>query len=388
MPSSNRLVDLTVRDFAAAPRVRRRCARRRLCGRTGRRAGCVARRDGRSPDRRPPGTPSTTRRCGAGAGQAERLRGPTAGPGRCRHRGVRERDGVLSAPKATERRCASRRAAIQEALRHAADIPLADCRGLCPGAQPRRAGRASTATRTRPRTPRSPRSWRTPACSGASRNVRINLAADQGRGVLRATEQRLAGRADKRAEAALKARAGGKLKRNSPPSPSCSSRSDPDPSRSAGLLAPPSLPLLGYLALTLVMTYPLVSRFASAIPGDSFDGWQNYWNLWWVKTALIEKITSPWFTDLLYYPTGVSLLFPHPQPVQRRDVLCRSSSRSACCPRTTPPSCSASWSAGSARTCWPGTSSAPAAAAWSRFVAGAIFTFAPYHIAHCSATCS
>ncbi len=67
--------------------------------------------------------------------------------------------------------------------------------------------------------------------------------------------------------------------------------------------------LLGYLLLTLVMTYPLVTRFAQAIPGDSFDGWQNYWNLWWVKVALLVEHTHPWFTDLLYHPTGVGLLF-------------------------------------------------------------------------------
>lgn len=70
-----------------------------------------------------------------------------------------------------------------------------------------------------------------------------------------------------------------------------------------------SLAFFGYLALTAVMTYPLITQFASAIPGDSFDGWQNYWNLWWVKTALVDKLTWPWFTSLLYYPTGVSLLF-------------------------------------------------------------------------------
>jgi hypothetical protein len=69
------------------------------------------------------------------------------------------------------------------------------------------------------------------------------------------------------------------------------------------------LALLGYLALTLALTYPLVKEFASAIPGDSFDGWQNYWNLWWVRTALLDQHASPWFTNLLYAPTGVGLLF-------------------------------------------------------------------------------
>jgi hypothetical protein len=67
--------------------------------------------------------------------------------------------------------------------------------------------------------------------------------------------------------------------------------------------------LIGYGLLTLGMTYPLVRRFADAIPGDGFDGWQNYWNLWWVRRALLVEHAHPWFTDMLYYPVGVSLLF-------------------------------------------------------------------------------
>ena len=69
------------------------------------------------------------------------------------------------------------------------------------------------------------------------------------------------------------------------------------------------LALAGYLLLTLGLTYPLVTQFGRAIPGDGFDGWQNYWNLWWIKTAILEQHTHPWFTHLLYYPTGVGLLF-------------------------------------------------------------------------------
>jgi len=69
------------------------------------------------------------------------------------------------------------------------------------------------------------------------------------------------------------------------------------------------LALAGYLLLTLGLTYPLVKQFGQAIPGDGFDGWQNFWNLWWVKQALLVEHTGPWFTDMLYYPTGVSLLF-------------------------------------------------------------------------------
>jgi hypothetical protein len=46
-----------------------------------------------------------------------------------------------------------------------------------------------------------------------------------------------------------------------------------------------------------------------AIPGDGFDGWQNYWNLWWVKEALVGLVANPFHTDLLYYPEGPSLYF-------------------------------------------------------------------------------
>ncbi len=69
------------------------------------------------------------------------------------------------------------------------------------------------------------------------------------------------------------------------------------------------LALAGYLLLTLGLTYPLVTQFGRAIPGDGFDGWQNYWNLWWIKTAVLEQHAHPWFTNLLYAPTGVGLLF-------------------------------------------------------------------------------
>ncbi|GIK41495.1 MAG: hypothetical protein BroJett011_53280 [Chloroflexota bacterium] len=68
-------------------------------------------------------------------------------------------------------------------------------------------------------------------------------------------------------------------------------------------------PLLGYFLLTIVMTWPAVLYLTDGIPGDGFDGWQNYWNLWWVKKALLELRSTPFFTDYLYPPLGASLLF-------------------------------------------------------------------------------
>ena len=67
--------------------------------------------------------------------------------------------------------------------------------------------------------------------------------------------------------------------------------------------------LCAYAVLTGLMTWPLARHLADAIPGDGFDGWQNYWNLWWVKVALVEHVQTPFVTDLLYHPTGVRLYF-------------------------------------------------------------------------------
>lgn len=90
----------------------------------------------------------------------------------------------------------------------------------------------------------------------------------------------------------------------------------PDPRPSASTprpltppLSPNPRPLLAYFLLTTVMTWPTVLHLTDGIPGDGFDGWQNYWNMWWVKKALLELGTTPFFTDYLYPPNGASLLF-------------------------------------------------------------------------------
>lgn len=139
--------------------------------------------------------------------------------------------------------------------------------------------------------------------------------------------------------------------------------------------------LPGYLLLTLALTYPLAVRFTRAIPGDGFDGWQNYWNLWWVKVALLEQHTSPFFTNLLYYPTGVGLLFHTLNPfnglltlpVQVAAGLFPAYNLAVLC----------GFVLGGlgayllARQAW-----GPGHSRWAAFVAGVIFAFAPVHMAH------
>ncbi|HEX8230588.1 MAG TPA: hypothetical protein VF826_14915 [Chloroflexia bacterium] len=68
------------------------------------------------------------------------------------------------------------------------------------------------------------------------------------------------------------------------------------------------LVLAGYAILAVALTWPVASRLFTEVPGGG-DAWQHIWNLWWVKQALLVEHTSPYHTDLLYYPEGVSLYF-------------------------------------------------------------------------------
>jgi len=63
-----------------------------------------------------------------------------------------------------------------------------------------------------------------------------------------------------------------------------------------------------YGAVFLVYTWPWASHFSSGFWCDAGDGLQNVWNLWWVRTALVQEHTSPWHTTWLHFPHGTSLL--------------------------------------------------------------------------------
>ena len=130
--------------------------------------------------------------------------------------------------------------------------------------------------------------------------------------------------------------------------------------------------------LTFVLTLPIGLRLSTEVPGGG-DAWQHVWNLWWVKEALLTYHTSPYHTDLLFYPEGANLYFHTlvltagligiPLQLAGLDLittynlilllsfviggygaylLCRYLTRND----------------------------------WASFVGGAVFAFAPYHMAH------
>ncbi|HVR76461.1 MAG TPA: hypothetical protein VMT52_19180 [Planctomycetota bacterium] len=67
--------------------------------------------------------------------------------------------------------------------------------------------------------------------------------------------------------------------------------------------------LLLYAACTVILTWPLALHLGDRLPAGSNDLWQNYWNFWWWKTALLERGQLPYATDLIYQPGETSLAF-------------------------------------------------------------------------------
>jgi hypothetical protein len=67
-----------------------------------------------------------------------------------------------------------------------------------------------------------------------------------------------------------------------------------------------TLILLVYVLLALVMTWPVISKLGTELAGSHSDLWIHQWTFWWIKEAILNG-QSPFYTTLLYYPSGVSL---------------------------------------------------------------------------------
>lgn len=65
--------------------------------------------------------------------------------------------------------------------------------------------------------------------------------------------------------------------------------------------------LLLYVLVALVMTWPLLTNLTSEFAGGRGDQLVHRWTFWWVKEALLTS-QNPFYTTMLYYPEGTSLL--------------------------------------------------------------------------------
>jgi len=72
-------------------------------------------------------------------------------------------------------------------------------------------------------------------------------------------------------------------------------------------------PLVGYVILTVIFTYPVAFSSEEVFPGDGGDGYWYAWHLWWVKKALLEFSQPPIKPPYIFYPLGVSIA-PETQP--------------------------------------------------------------------------
>jgi hypothetical protein len=63
-----------------------------------------------------------------------------------------------------------------------------------------------------------------------------------------------------------------------------------------------------YSALAVLFTYPLAAHIFTHIPGQGTEGIYYVWNLWWMKKALLELHTNPFYSNYVFYPNGIELL--------------------------------------------------------------------------------
>ncbi|MCS6880799.1 MAG: hypothetical protein RMK84_11805 [Oscillochloridaceae bacterium] len=79
-------------------------------------------------------------------------------------------------------------------------------------------------------------------------------------------------------------------------------------------MAKQGMALALYLGLALLMTWPMALQMTTAVPGNGFDTWQNMWNIWWLREALLTG-SNPFFTPYLYYPHGAGLWLQTLNPI-------------------------------------------------------------------------
>lgn len=66
-----------------------------------------------------------------------------------------------------------------------------------------------------------------------------------------------------------------------------------------------------YTLLSLLLTWPLLTHITTQVPGVAqwaFDESTFLWNLWYFKDAVVDRLSNPLHTELIYYPLGIDLV--------------------------------------------------------------------------------
>jgi hypothetical protein len=67
--------------------------------------------------------------------------------------------------------------------------------------------------------------------------------------------------------------------------------------------------LLASLVLAALYGRVALLNLGVGVVGGDLDGYENLWNDYWVRTSLFDLHRNPFYTDYLYYPTGISLRY-------------------------------------------------------------------------------
>jgi hypothetical protein len=68
-----------------------------------------------------------------------------------------------------------------------------------------------------------------------------------------------------------------------------------------------ALLILLYAVLSVLVSWPLAANLSEKLPSNSDDTLVHYWNGWSVQRALRDG-RSPYYTNLIFYPDGISLI--------------------------------------------------------------------------------
>ena len=69
--------------------------------------------------------------------------------------------------------------------------------------------------------------------------------------------------------------------------------------------------LAAYAVLSLILSWPLVAKLGTHVPGIAqwaFDESTFIWNIWTLKTALVDTLSNPLHSELIWYPLGIDLI--------------------------------------------------------------------------------
>ena len=136
--------------------------------------------------------------------------------------------------------------------------------------------------------------------------------------------------------------------------------------------------MLGYFIIFCILTFPLICHFHTHFFGDTHDGYQAVWNVWWINTAVTELHQSPWHTNYLYYPNGTSLIAQTSHPFNGFFGILLSSFLTLV--ETYNVIILFCFVMGGLTAFWLAYSITQSY--WGSFVAGCIFTFSEYHFMH------